>query len=261
MTSGISNEVRTQLRRQKCPQECENRINDILLRNEERRNEERGENRNRPIRTTEDPDEERTEENETPAEKQDEQINERQRQTETNATFADHICDRQNEENWAECIMREVKEYFEGEVEWIPWATLGAFLVVGAMITTTCCKTRSLNKRINRLEQICKREIQLQKRRKREGEIDTEEDSDSELRNLAPKQGRMLVTTSTQMTRNQQSIIMIIMEMNNLLEKTNIQPTDKWPILRVTGITGVATEEGEQDRRGNQGIQQERKRR
>merc|ERR1712105_3615 len=95
---------------------------------------------------------------------------------------------------------------------------LGAFLIVSTMITITCCKTRSLNKRINRLEQICKREIQLQKRRKREGEIDTEEDSDSELRNLAPRQGRMLVTTSTQMTRNQQSI-MIIMEMNNLLEK------------------------------------------
>ena len=262
MTSGISNEVRTQLRRQKCPQECENRINDILLRNEERRNEERGENRNRPIRTTEDPDEERTEENETPAEKQDEQINEGQRQTGTNATFADHICDRQNEENWAECIMREVKEYFEGETEWIPWATLGAFLVVGTMITITYCKIRSLNKRINRLEQICKREIQQLKRRKREGEIDTEEDSDSELRTLAPKQGRMFVTTSTQMIMNQQSIIMIIMEMNNLLEKTNIQPTDKWPVLRVTGVTGVATEEEEQEnRQGNQGMQRGRRRR
>ena len=261
MTSGISNEVRTQLRRQKCPQECENRINDILIRNEERRNEERRENRDRPIRTTEDPDEDRTEENETPAEKQDEQINEGQRQTGANTTFADHICDRQNEENWAECIMREVKEYFEGETEWIPWATLGAFLIVSTMIAITCCKTRSLNKRINRLEQICKREIQQLKRRKREGEIDTEEDSDSELQTLAPKQGRMFVTTSTQMIMNQQSIIMIIMEITNLLEKTNTQPTDKWPILRVTGITGVATEEGEQDRRGNQGTQQERNRR
>ena len=258
MTSGISNEIRIQLRRQTCPEECENRINDILIRNEERRNEERGENRDRPTRTTEDPENpENPEENE----KQDEQNNEGERQTGTNATFTDHICDRQNEENWAECIMRKVKQYFEGEVEWIPWATLGAFLVVGTMITVNCCKIRSLNKRINRLEQICKREIQQLKRRKRDGEIDTEEDSDSELRNLAPKQGRMLVTTSTQMTRNQQSIIMIIMEMNNLLEKTNIQPTDKWPILRVTGVTGVATEEEEQDRRGNQGIQQERKRR
>ena len=257
MTAEISNEIRTQLRRQECPEACENRITDVLIQNEEKRR-----SRERPPRTTEDPDgPENPEENAQSAEKQEEQNNEGDRQTGTNTTFTDHICDRENNESWAECIMREVKEYFEGEVEWIPWATLGAFLSVSTMITITCCKTRSLNKRINRLEQICKREIQLQKRRKREGEIDTEEDSDSELRNLAPKQGRMLVTTSTQMTRNQQSIIMIIMEMNNLLEKTNIQPTDKWPILRVTGITGVATEEGEQDRKGSQGTQQERKRR
>ena len=113
----------------------------------------------------------------------------------------------------------------------------------------------------DRLEQICKREILQLKRRTRKGEIDTEEDSDSELQTLAPKQGRMFVTTSTQMIMNQQSIIMIIMEITNLLEKTNTQPTDKWPKLRVTGITGVTTEEGEQDRRGTQGTQQERKRR
>ena len=107
---------------------------------------------------------------------------------------------RKDNESWAECIMRKVKQYFEGQVEWIPWATLGAFLFVSMMMTITCCKNRSLNRRIKRLERICKREIQQLKRRKREGIFeDSGEDSDSELQELAQKKGRMLVTTSTQM--------------------------------------------------------------
>ena len=241
VTSEIRHEIRDQLKRQACPGDCDNRIEDILTRHEANR-----ESRKRTPRTTRLPEVEQIGSGEQPTEgDEDNDDNERKNTTSPGREYS--ICDREENETLAECMMRKVKLYFKGQVEWIPWATLAAFLFVCAVIIIMHCKTKRHNRRLERLEKICKREIQQLRRREREEYEDSGEDS--ELQEIAPKKGRMLVTTATDLARNREIMIMIIIEINKLLEKTEVSAEEKWGSAWKRMMRVQPEEEQEQERK------------
>ena len=156
--------------------------------------------------------------------------------------------------------MKKVKLYFKEQVGWMPWANLGAILLVGIITSTIYCRDRSYNRRLKRLEHICRKEIQQLKRRKKERNGDSGEDF--ELQDLAPTRGRILVSTATEVTKNQETMVMMIIEINKLLRETNVDPEETF-VSACQRIEGrVETEEEEQgSRKGEKRKKQERRRR
>ena len=133
--------------------------------------------------------------------------------------------------------MRKVKEYFIEHIGWLPHAGLGLGLGGVLLIsigTSICyCYNRSHNRRLKRLEKVCRKELEKQRNKKYEERSSEEEDN--MFHGIVPPRGgtvTMMTTTVTNMADNKRIILVMAMEIERLLEETNTEPSAVWRAQR-----------------------------
>ena len=246
MADEIRKQVKTKLKGLDCPRDCDNRIQDIvtnLAKNEDKRRQGRGS-------------EGKQTENEQPKEEDEEQVRKKKEPEEKETGESDNNneddtdSDCGEEESWRECIMRKVKEYFKGQMEWMPYAGLytglGGILLI-SIITSVCyCYNRSHHRRLKKLEKVCRKELDKQKNRRYKERSDEE---DNLFHAMVPPRGQavtLMATTVTNMADNKRIIIVMAMEIDRLLEETKTEPSGTWKEQRQQ-ILNLRVEESESE--------------
>ena len=176
MTTEIKEQVKDSLRGQRCPEDCNVKITEILL------TQARGEEKRRKNRGSEAPEQTESKQLKTESEEHNSEEGTEDKKPPTSDTEVgkgteeeeETICE--EEENWGECIMKKVKTYFKEEFGWMPWANLSAVLLISITISSFYCRDRNQHRRIKVLEQVCKKEIrQLKKRERNEYDEEAQE--------------------------------------------------------------------------------------
>ena len=146
--------------------------------------------------------------------------------------------------------MRKVKEYFIEHIGWLPHAGLGLGLGGVLLIsigTSICyCYNRSHNRRLKKLEKVCRKELDKQKNRRYKERSDEE---DNMFHDVVPPRGgtiTLMATTVSSMADNRRIIVVMAMEINRLLEETQTEPSETWAEQRQQ-ILGQEVEESESE--------------
>ena len=232
MPDEVRNQVKTRLKGLDCPRDCDNRIQDIvtnLALNEDKSRKGRGSEGKQTKH------EQPKEENKRQNSKEKEPGEEETRESNDNGEDdTDSECG--EGESWRKCIMRRVKEYFIEHIGWLPHAGLGLGLGGVLLIsigTSICyCYNRNHNRRLKRLEKVCKKELEKQRNKKYEERSSEEEDM---FHGIVPPRGgtvTMMTTTVTNMADNKRIILVMAMEIERLLEETNTEPSAVWRAQR-----------------------------
>lgn len=252
MASEIRKQVKAKLKGIDCPEDCDNKIQDIvtnLAEKEDKRRQGRGSEDKQT--KTEQPEEEDKEQNRK--EKQPEEEEEVTRKSNNNNEDEDDTnSDCGEEESWRKCIMRKAKEYFKEQVEWVPFVGLGGALLV-SIITSICyCYNRSHHRRLKKLEEVCRKELNKQKNRRYKERSDEE---DSMLQDIVPPRGgtvTVMATTMTRMVDSQKTIVVMATEIDRILRETNTEPSGTWTEQRQQILNlRVEESEPEEEDRGN----------
>ena len=236
MPDEVRNQLKTRLKGLDCPRDCDNRIQDIvtnLALNEDKSRKGRGSESKQTKH--EQPKEENKEENKRQNSKEKEPGEEETRESNDNGEDdTDSECG--EGESWRKCIMRRVKEYFIEHIGWLPHAglglSLGGVLLISIGTSICYCYNRNHNRRLKRLEKVCKKELERQRNKKYEERSSEEEDM---FHGIVPPRGgtvTMMTTTVTNMADNKRIILVMAMEIERLLEETNTEPSAVWRAQR-----------------------------
>ena len=239
MAGEIRKQVKTKLKGLDCPEDCDNRINDIvtnLAEKEDKRRQGRG-----------------SEDKQTKTEQPEEEEEVTRKPNNNNEDEDDTNSDCGEEESWRKCIMRKAKEYFKEQVEWVPFVGLGGALLVSIIASVCYCYNRSHHRRLKKLEKVCRKELDKQNNKRYKGRSSDEEDN--LLREVVPPRGgtmTLMTTTVTNMVDNKRIIITMAMEIDRLLRETNTEPSGTWTELRQQILNlRVEESEPEEEDRGN----------
>ena len=262
MAGEIRKQVKTKLKGLDCPEDCNNRMQDIVTNLAEKEDKRRqGRDSEDKQTKTEQPEEEDREQ--TRKEKQPEEEEEVTRKSNNNNEDEDDTSsDCGEEESWRKCIMRKAKEYFKEQVEWVPFVGLGGVLLV-SIITSICyCYNRSHHRRLKKLEEVCRKELDKQNNKRYKGRSNDEEDN--LLREMVPPRGgtmTIMTSTVTNMVDNKKIIVTIAMEIDRLLRETNTEPSGTWTELKqqILNLRIEGSEPEEEDRGNRRGEKEKEK--